>query len=129
LPEDLRTDFRSFIALKDLGGKRINVAIEEEGLHSILSLYASLGPLWARQIPYTIIKFVAFEKIATQIYLNLPKPKEKMNKLEQLGVVLGAGYMAGNLFSGYPQCLNSPKEFCVEQFLTRLTRWFPRSTS
>lgn len=26
-------------------------------------LFKALGPLWARQIPYTVVKFVAFEYI------------------------------------------------------------------
>lgn len=59
------------------------------------SLYASLGPLWARQVPYTVIKFVAFERIAEAIYASLPKPKSELSKLEQMGVVFTAGYIAG----------------------------------
>lgn len=61
------------------------------------TLYASLGPLWARQIPYTVIKFVAFERIAEGIYARLPKKKEEMTKTEQMGVVFAAGYLAGIL--------------------------------
>jgi len=61
------------------------------------NLYASLGPLWARQVPYTIIKFMAFERIAEAIYKIIPKPKEKMNKVEQMGVIFSAGYLAGIL--------------------------------
>jgi len=60
-------------------------------------LYAGIGPLWARQIPYTIIKFVAFERIAEAIYSVLPKKKSDMNKAEQMGVVFAAGYIAGVL--------------------------------
>jgi solute carrier family 25 phosphate transporter 3 len=61
------------------------------------NLYAGLGPLWARQVPYTIIKFMAFERIAEAIYKMLPKKKEDMNKAEQMGVVFTAGYIAGVL--------------------------------
>jgi solute carrier family 25 phosphate transporter 3 len=61
------------------------------------NLYAGLGPLWARQVPYTIIKFVAFERIAEAIYKMLPKPKSEMNQFEQMGVVFTAGYIAGVL--------------------------------
>lgn len=39
--------------------------VAEEGFGA---LYAGLVPLWSRQIPYTVIKFVAFEKIATAGY-------------------------------------------------------------
>jgi len=59
------------------------------------TLYAGIVPLWARQIPYTIIKFVAFEKIAEAIYSRLPKKKEDMSYVENLGVVFASGYAAG----------------------------------
>lgn len=58
-------------------------------------LYAGLVPLWARQVPYTVIKFVAFERIAEAIYARLPKPKSEMSATEQMGVVFAAGYLAG----------------------------------
>jgi solute carrier family 25 phosphate transporter 3 len=61
------------------------------------NLYAGLGPLWARQVPYTVIKFVAFERIAEKIYSMLPKPKSEMSSVEQMGVVFTAGYIAGVL--------------------------------
>jgi len=61
------------------------------------SLYAGLGPLWARQVPYTIIKFMAFERIAEAIYKLLPKPKSEMSKGEQMMVIFTAGYIAGVL--------------------------------
>eukprot|EP01118_Nematostelium_gracile_P014657 TRINITY_DN5767_c0_g1_i1.p1 TRINITY_DN5767_c0_g1~~TRINITY_DN5767_c0_g1_i1.p1 ORF type:complete len:330 (+),score=102.77 TRINITY_DN5767_c0_g1_i1:103-1092(+) len=66
----------------------------QEGLGG---LYAGLAPLWARQVPYTIIKFVAFERIAEAIYKMMPKPKNEMSKTEQMGVVFTAGYIAGIL--------------------------------
>jgi len=68
--------------------------IREEGFGN---LYASLGPLWARQVPYTIIKFMAFERICEAIYKMLPKPKSEMTKTEQMGVIFTAGYLAGVL--------------------------------
>jgi len=61
------------------------------------NLYASLGPLWARQVPYTVIKFVAFERIAEAVYKMLPKPKSELNQAEQMGVVFTSGYLAGVL--------------------------------
>jgi solute carrier family 25 phosphate transporter 3 len=61
------------------------------------SMYAGIGPLWARQIPYTVIKFVAFERIAEAINKRLPKKKEDMTKVEQMGVIFSAGYLAGVL--------------------------------
>jgi len=74
-----------------------------DGMQKIVSqegfgnLYAGIVPLWARQIPYTIIKFVAFEQIAEAIYQRLPKKKEDMSKTEQMMVVFSAGYLAGIL--------------------------------
>lgn len=58
-----------------------------------------LGALWARQIPYTVIKFVAFEAIIAQIYGYTARawnrPKSSFNKTEQLGFTFLAGYSAG----------------------------------
>jgi len=60
-------------------------------------MYAGLAPLWARQVPYTIIKFMAFERIAEAIFKRLPKPKSELTKVEQMGVIFTAGYLAGVL--------------------------------
>jgi solute carrier family 25 phosphate transporter 3 len=68
--------------------------IKNEGFGT---LYAGLIPLWCRQVPYTIIKFVAFERIASAIYSVLPKPKSEMSSTEQMGVVFTSGYIAGIL--------------------------------
>jgi solute carrier family 25 phosphate transporter 3 len=47
--------------------------------------YKGLGPLWARQIPYTIVKFVAFEQIVQLFYDNLlTSPKNTYSKGTQL---------------------------------------------
>jgi len=60
------------------------------------SLYKGLVPLWARQVPYTIMKFTAFERTVEAIYkYALSKPKEEYSKVEQLGVTFIAGYIAG----------------------------------
>lgn len=70
--------------------------VSEEGL---ANMYAGLSPLWARQIPYTIIKFVAFERISTAIYgfifKSTGRTKADMSQTEQIGVVFAAGYLAG----------------------------------
>lgn len=62
-----------------------------------------LTPLWARQIPYTIIKFVAFEEFITKIYQitesKWGKTKSDYNKTQQLGFTFTAGYGAG-IFCG-----------------------------
>jgi solute carrier family 25 phosphate transporter 3 len=72
--------------------------ISQEGFGN---LYASIGPLWARQVPYTIIKFVAFERIAEFFYKYIEKSfgkkKSDLSKVEQMGVIFSAGYIAGVL--------------------------------
>jgi len=68
--------------------------IAQEGFGN---LYAGIGPLWGRQIPYTVIKFVAFERIAEWMFSKMPKKKEDMSKTEQMGVIFAAGYTAGIL--------------------------------
>jgi len=61
--------------------------------------FGILGALWARQIPYTVIKFVAFEAIIEQIYKftasSWGRPKESFGKYEQLGFTFLGGYSAG----------------------------------
>jgi solute carrier family 25 (mitochondrial phosphate transporter), member 3 len=58
--------------------------------------YKGLSPLWARQVPYTIVKFVAFEKIVQYFYANVfTKPKSEYSKGTQLMVTFMSGYIAG----------------------------------
>lgn len=55
-------------------------------------------PLWGRQIPYTMMKFAAFENIVQALYTNVvPKPKSECSSTEKLGVSFAAGYLAGVL--------------------------------
>lgn len=58
-------------------------------------LYKGLYPLWARQIPYTMVKFSTFEATVEQIYKYLGKPKDQFNTLQQTGVSFLGGYIAG----------------------------------
>lgn len=59
------------------------------------SLYKGLYPLWARQIPYTMVKFATFETTVNKIYAYLGKPKSSYNALQQTGVSFLGGYIAG----------------------------------
>lgn len=61
----------------------------------ISGLYKGLGPLWARQIPYTMVKFASFEKTVEQIYAYLGKPASAYTPLQQTGVSFLGGYIAG----------------------------------
>ncbi|MCJ1316754.1 hypothetical protein MMC15_002075 [Xylographa vitiligo] len=66
--------------------------VEKEG---IAGLYKGLYPLWARQIPYTMVKFATFETTVAYIYKTLGKPKESYGKFQQTGVSFLGGYIAG----------------------------------
>jgi len=72
----------------------------EEGMAGAFSI---IKPLWARQIPYTIIKFVAFEDFIRRIYgfteSQWGRKKTDFNKSQQLGFTFLAGYGAG-IFCG-----------------------------
>lgn len=58
--------------------------------------YKGIRPLWARQIPYTIVKFVAFEKIVQFAYTNIfTAPKNTYSKGTQMMVTFASGYAAG----------------------------------
>jgi len=58
--------------------------------------FGSLGPLWSRQIPYTVAKFFFFEKIVQQFYTHVfTAPKETYSKPTQLGITFTSGYLAG----------------------------------
>ncbi len=78
---------------------KLNVAMNQilanEGKNG---LYKGLAPLWARQIPYTIVKFVFFEKTVEFFYRNiLTKGKNNYSKSTQLTVTFASGYIAGIL--------------------------------
>jgi len=61
--------------------------------------FGSLYPLWGRQIPYTMIKFVGFYQTAEMIYAYLEKnqgiKKSQMSQGQQLLVTFLSGYWAG----------------------------------
>jgi len=70
--------------------------VAQEGLPGAFNI---LKALWARQIPYTIVKFVAFEMFIRQIYgfteSKWGRGKESYSKTGQLGFTFVAGYGAG----------------------------------
>jgi len=69
--------------------------LEAEG---VAGLYKGLSPLWARQIPYTMMKFASFEKVVEAIYANvLSGKKDDYSKGAQLTVSFAGGYIAGVL--------------------------------
>ena len=73
----------------------MNQIVANEGTNG---LYKGLAPLWARQIPYTIVKFVFFEKTVEMFYRYvLTKPRSSYSKSTQLSVTFASGYIAGIL--------------------------------
>ena len=61
--------------------------------------YGSLVPLWGRQVPYTMIKFVGFYQAQTAFYAYLLETKGKhqsdYSTSTQLAITFGCGYFAG----------------------------------
>lgn len=58
--------------------------------------YKGLPALWMRQVPYTMVKFGAFENIVRAFYRNVfTSPKETYSKATQLSIVFMSGYLAG----------------------------------
>jgi solute carrier family 25 phosphate transporter 3 len=73
--------------------KGLNQINQTEGINGF---YKGLQPLWARQIPYTIVKFVAFERIVQQFYQRIfTKEKSSYSKGTQLMITFMSGYLAG----------------------------------
>jgi solute carrier family 25 phosphate transporter 3 len=58
--------------------------------------FKGLIPLMARQVPYTMVKFGAFENTVIFCYKNIfTKPKNEYSKATQLSVTFLSGYFAG----------------------------------
>jgi solute carrier family 25 phosphate transporter 3 len=61
--------------------------------------FGSLKPLWGRQVPYTMIKFVGFYQTAEFVYSQIEKStgktKADISKNTQLAITFGCGYWAG----------------------------------
>ncbi|DBB03677.1 TPA: Mitochondrial phosphate carrier protein 3, mitochondrial, variant 2 [Trebouxia sp. C0006] len=102
--------------------------VQENG---VAGLWKGLVPLWGRQIPYTMMKFAAFENIVQALYTNVvPKPKSDCSKTEQLGVSFAAGYLAGILCAviSHPadnlvSKLNASKEATIGGVINEMGWW------
>ena len=61
--------------------------------------FGSLQPLWGRQVPYTMIKFVGFYVTQNAVYDEIErrtgKVKDDFSESQQLGITFGCGYWAG----------------------------------
>jgi len=58
-------------------------------------LYAGLGPILFKQVPYTMAKFAVQGKTAEAIYTAAGTTPEKSSKATNLGISLGSGVVAG----------------------------------
>jgi len=61
--------------------------------------FGSLLPLWGRQVPYTMIKFVGFYQTAEFVYRMIESQygykKSDLSSATQLAITFGCGYWAG----------------------------------
>ncbi|KFY10337.1 hypothetical protein V492_05070 [Pseudogymnoascus sp. VKM F-4246] len=57
------------------------------------SFYAGFGPLLFKQVPYTMAKFVVYEKVVEAVYKKIDK--STLSDGAQTGVNLGSGLIAG----------------------------------
>jgi solute carrier family 25 phosphate transporter 3 len=58
--------------------------------------FGSVVPLWSRQIPYTVMKFVGFEAVVEGFYRWVfTQPKDSYTKPTQLFISFASGYIAG----------------------------------
>jgi len=74
-------------------GEGWNRIMKAEGWNGF---YKGLGPLWTRQVPYTMVKFGAFENTVAAFYKHIfTAPKSSYSKSTQLSVTFASGYWAG----------------------------------
>lgn len=64
----------------------------EEGLGAF---YAGFGPILFKQVPYTMTKFVVFEKASEMIFASMGTPKSQMSSGTVTSINLGSGLVAG----------------------------------
>eukprot|EP00753_Platysulcus_tardus_P016781 PLAT6035.2.p2 GENE.PLAT6035.2~~PLAT6035.2.p2 ORF type:complete len:346 (+),score=102.04 PLAT6035.2:1-1038(+) len=74
-------------------GDAVNRIKAEEGSSGF---FKGLGPLWGRQVPYTMVKFAAFERTVEAFYTHVfTEPKDSYSKATQLSITFASGYIAG----------------------------------
>jgi len=61
----------------------------------VLGLYAGLGPILFKQIPYTMAKFAVQGKAAEMMYTALNSSPDKMSSGQNISISLGSGVIAG----------------------------------
>ena len=100
-------EFFADIALCPLEATRIRLVSEPTFATGLMSgfgkiaknegigaFYSGFGPILFKQVPYTIAKFVVYEKVAEAAYKHV-FDKNKLSDAGQTGVNLGSGLIAG----------------------------------
>ncbi|KAI9296157.1 mitochondrial carrier [Neoconidiobolus thromboides FSU 785] len=67
--------------------------LKEEGVAR--GFYSGFFPILFKQVPYTMAKFVVYERAAEAIYASVGKPKEQLSPATNTYINLGAGLIAG----------------------------------
>ncbi|KAJ5642204.1 mitochondrial phosphate carrier protein [Penicillium lividum] len=65
--------------------------LKEEGIGAF---YSGFGPILFKQVPYTMAKFVVFEKVSEAIYKSMGD-KDALSNGTKTGINLGSGLIAG----------------------------------
>lgn len=66
--------------------------MREEGVRGF---YSGFGPILFKQIPYTMAKFVVYERVSELAYRSFSQPKAELGQGTQTAVNLGSGLIAG----------------------------------
>ncbi|RFU76290.1 mitochondrial phosphate carrier [Trichoderma arundinaceum] len=106
LASSAAAEFFADIALCPLEATRIRLVSEPTYANGLIggfskmlknegvgAFYAGFGPILFKQIPYTMAKFVVFEKVSEAIFRQFPK--ESLSDGMQTTVNLGSGLIAG----------------------------------
>ncbi|KAI1311739.1 mitochondrial carrier [Xylaria venustula] len=106
LASSAAAEFFADIALCPLEATRIRLVSEPTYANGLIggftkmlktegvgAFYAGFGPILFKQVPYTMTKFVVYEKVAEAIYRKFPK--KDMSDGAQTTVNLGSGLIAG----------------------------------
>ncbi|KAI3531224.1 hypothetical protein CABS01_05527 [Colletotrichum abscissum] len=106
LASSAAAEFFADIALCPLEATRIRLVSEPTYANGLIggfskmlknegigAFYAGFGPILFKQIPYTMSKFVVFEKVSEAIFRQYPK--NTLSDSAQTAVNLGSGLMAG----------------------------------
>ncbi|KAG0742582.1 hypothetical protein G6F57_008175 [Rhizopus arrhizus] len=69
--------------------------LKEEG--AIKGFYSGFGPILLKQVPYTMAKFVVYERATEMILKSIGTPKDQLAPSTMTTVNLGAGIIAGTV--------------------------------